>query len=161
MAASTSVCCWQDCCTTLTSDNACYKKCCNACTARKKAASLLCSAVGCVCTLVCVWSIEEVSVWFQDNAVRVVVVSSAGHQFGGLDLDDMHFRRRSYGKIKAYGQSKMCNILFAKELARRYFCNSCHVNLSLHGLFRSLEGTDVLVLEASKEKHDTHCMIAR
>jgi NAD(P)-dependent dehydrogenase (short-subunit alcohol dehydrogenase family) len=49
----------------------------------------------------------------------VVVVSSAGHQFGGLDLDDMHFRRRSYGKIKAYGQSKMCNILFAKELARR------------------------------------------
>lgn len=55
----------------------------------------------------------------QDSPVRVVVVSSAGHMFGGLDLDDMHFRRRAYGRLKAYGQSKMCNILFAKELARR------------------------------------------
>ena len=55
----------------------------------------------------------------QDSPTRVVVVASAAHMFGGLDIDDMHFRRRPYNRIKAYGQSKMCNVLFAKELARR------------------------------------------
>lgn len=56
----------------------------------------------------------------QGTPVRVVAVASLGHMFGGFDIDDLHFRRRSYYKLKGYGQSKLCNILFAKELARRY-----------------------------------------
>lgn len=55
----------------------------------------------------------------QEAPVRIVVVSSYAHQMGGLDLDDLHWRNRSYSAWKAYGQSKLCNILFAKELARR------------------------------------------
>lgn len=63
------------------------------------------------------WSASPLCV--QASPVRVVVVSSAGHMFGGLDIDDMHFHRRPYSRWMAYGQSKLCNILFAKELARR------------------------------------------
>ena len=56
----------------------------------------------------------------QDTPVRIVAVSSLGHKFGGFDIQDLHFRHRSYNGIKAYGQSKLCNILFVRELARRY-----------------------------------------
>ena len=56
----------------------------------------------------------------QSTTVRIVALASLGHRFGGFDLGDLHFRRRKYNAIKAYGQSKLCNILFVKELARRY-----------------------------------------
>ena len=56
----------------------------------------------------------------QGTPVRIVSVSSAAHQMDGLDLDDLHFRKRKYSPWKAYGQSKLCNVLYAKELARRY-----------------------------------------
>lgn len=37
----------------------------------------------------------------------------------GLDLDDLHFKNRKYTPWKAYGQSKLCNIMFTNELAHR------------------------------------------
>ena len=52
--------------------------------------------------------------------MRIVVVSSTVHQYGGFDVDDLHFRRRAYSASGAYHQSKLCNVLFAKELAKRY-----------------------------------------
>ncbi|GAA4682858.1 SDR family NAD(P)-dependent oxidoreductase [Pseudonocardia yuanmonensis] len=52
-------------------------------------------------------------------ASRVVVVSSLAHRGGGLDLDDLHFRRRPYRPGTAYSQSKLANLLFAAELDRR------------------------------------------
>lgn len=57
----------------------------------------------------------------QDFPSRVVALSSSGHALnrGPLQLDDLHFKRRSYGAWTAYGQSKAANILFAKELNRR------------------------------------------
>lgn len=50
---------------------------------------------------------------------RVVVVSSLAHKQGAMDFDDLNFEKRSYGSIKAYGQSKLANILFVKELDRK------------------------------------------
>lgn len=55
----------------------------------------------------------------QDTPVRIVAVSSIGHALGSIVLDDLHFKKRSYGAWKSYAQSKLANILFAKELARR------------------------------------------
>lgn len=51
---------------------------------------------------------------------RVINVSSDAHQMvrGGLNFDDLQNRRRYTGWI-AYGQSKLANILFTRELARR------------------------------------------
>lgn len=50
---------------------------------------------------------------------RLVVLSSRGHQLGGLDLDDLDFRRRPYDKWIAYGQAKTANSLFAVALDAR------------------------------------------
>jgi len=50
---------------------------------------------------------------------RVVNLSSAGHRFGPVDFEDIHFERRAYDKWVAYGQSKTANVLFTQELDRR------------------------------------------
>ncbi len=50
---------------------------------------------------------------------RVVSVSSAGHRFSDVDLDDPNFERTPYEPWVAYGRSKTANALFAVELDRR------------------------------------------
>ncbi len=47
--------------------------------------------------------------------VRVVSVSSAGHQHSDIRRDDLHFAR-GYDRSVAYGQSKAANVLFAVRL---------------------------------------------
>jgi NAD(P)-dependent dehydrogenase (short-subunit alcohol dehydrogenase family) len=51
---------------------------------------------------------------------RMVNLSSAGHRFGDVDLDDPFFERTPYDPWVAYGRSKTANILFAVELDRRH-----------------------------------------
>ena len=53
------------------------------------------------------------------QAVRVVTVASSAHQFGKIDFADLNFRESAYSAWGAYGQSKLANVLFAYELARR------------------------------------------
>lgn len=50
---------------------------------------------------------------------RVVVVGSAAHRSGEVDVDDLHFERRGYAPYAAYAQSKLANLLFLAELQRR------------------------------------------
>jgi NAD(P)-dependent dehydrogenase (short-subunit alcohol dehydrogenase family) len=50
---------------------------------------------------------------------RVVTVSSPAHRTGKIDLDDLNWERRSYSRWRAYGQSKLANLLFTLELQRR------------------------------------------
>ena len=50
---------------------------------------------------------------------RVVTVSSVSHRFGTIDFDDLHWESRKYHPNRAYGQSKLANLLFAYELQRR------------------------------------------
>ena len=50
---------------------------------------------------------------------RIVNVASIAHMMNELQLDDLHYERRSYSPMKAYGQSKLCNVLFTRELAKR------------------------------------------
>jgi NAD(P)-dependent dehydrogenase (short-subunit alcohol dehydrogenase family) len=49
---------------------------------------------------------------------RVVSTASATHQGASLDFDNLQLAE-SFGAMKAYGRSKLCNILFTRELARR------------------------------------------
>jgi retinol dehydrogenase 12 len=49
---------------------------------------------------------------------RIINTASAAHQGATLDFDDLQ-SAKSFGARKAYGQSKLCNILFTRELARR------------------------------------------
>ncbi len=52
------------------------------------------------------------------EAPRVVSTSSNGHRMGRIDFDDLQGRRR-YRRWRAYGQSKLANLLFMRELDRR------------------------------------------
>ena len=52
-------------------------------------------------------------------AARVVTVSSMAHRSGKLDFDDLNWERRKYSGLQAYSASKLANILFTTELARR------------------------------------------
>jgi NAD(P)-dependent dehydrogenase (short-subunit alcohol dehydrogenase family) len=50
---------------------------------------------------------------------RIVNVSSAAHRGARMRWDDLEFARHPYNQWKAYGQSKLANVLFTYELARR------------------------------------------
>jgi NAD(P)-dependent dehydrogenase (short-subunit alcohol dehydrogenase family) len=49
---------------------------------------------------------------------RVVTTASDAHKSGRLDLDDLQ-SEKSYAAMRVYGTTKLCNILFTRELARR------------------------------------------
>ena len=51
---------------------------------------------------------------------RVVSLSSSGHRFADVDLDDPNFERTPYLEFIAYGRSKTANALFAVEFDRRH-----------------------------------------
>ena len=76
---------------------------------------------------------------------RIIVVSSSGHRFvtNGLNLDNMH-GELFYNRFEAYCRSKLANILFSNELARRLIGTSVTVN-SLH--------PGVIVAEAELKRH--------
>jgi NAD(P)-dependent dehydrogenase (short-subunit alcohol dehydrogenase family) len=66
----------------------------------------------------------------QSSPSRVVVVSSEAHKWGSINRDDL-MSEKNYVKYKVYGQSKLANILFARELGKRLegtgvTANSCH-----------------------------------
>jgi NAD(P)-dependent dehydrogenase (short-subunit alcohol dehydrogenase family) len=54
-----------------------------------------------------------------DITGRVVTVSSAGHRIGRIDFSDLNWERKRYWRWRAYGQSKLANLLFTAELQRR------------------------------------------
>jgi NAD(P)-dependent dehydrogenase (short-subunit alcohol dehydrogenase family) len=51
---------------------------------------------------------------------RLVNLSSAGHRYADVDLDDPNFEHTPYTEFGAYGRSKTANILFAVEFDRRH-----------------------------------------
>jgi NAD(P)-dependent dehydrogenase (short-subunit alcohol dehydrogenase family) len=51
---------------------------------------------------------------------RLVNLSSAGHRYADVDLDDPNFDRTSYDPWIGYGRSKTANVLFAVEFDRRH-----------------------------------------
>ena len=65
-------------------------------------------------------------------SARIVVVSSAAHNMGTIDFDNLNWAD-GYRRWRAYGQSKLANLLFAYELQRRLEqigadvkCIACH-----------------------------------
>jgi NAD(P)-dependent dehydrogenase (short-subunit alcohol dehydrogenase family) len=65
---------------------------------------------------------------------RVVTTASDAHQSGRLDLDDLQ-SQGSYSAMRVYGTSKLCNILFTRELARR--APQLHANCFHPGVVRT------------------------
>ncbi|GAB88695.1 oxidoreductase [Gordonia rhizosphera] len=64
---------------------------------------------------------------------RVVTLSSMMHQIGRIDLGDLNWEKRRYSRWRAYGDSKMANLMFGKELAARLSAaGSSKVSLIAH-----------------------------
>jgi NAD(P)-dependent dehydrogenase (short-subunit alcohol dehydrogenase family) len=61
---------------------------------------------------------------------RIVNVSSGAHKWGRIHFEDMNLET-NYSVMKGYGQSKLANILFTKELAKRLSHTDITVN-ALH-----------------------------
>jgi NAD(P)-dependent dehydrogenase (short-subunit alcohol dehydrogenase family) len=51
---------------------------------------------------------------------RLVNLSSAGHRYADVDLEDPNFEHSPYAEFTAYGRSKTANVLFAVEFDRRH-----------------------------------------
>lgn len=63
---------------------------------------------------------------------RVVTVTSTAHKFARIEFEDLQ-SRRSYRRYRAYGQSKLANLLFAFELNRRLAAaGSDSISLAAH-----------------------------
>jgi len=85
----------------------------------------------------------------QATPARIVLVASTAHAMGGVDVSDLHFSkgRRAYSAWGAYGQSKLANILEAKELADQLAATKVAA-LSLHpGVIRTNLARHVSLLD--------------
>ena len=58
---------------------------------------------------------------------RIVNVTSRAHEYDNMDFDDLGFERSYFG-MKAYARSKLANLLFTYELARRLAGSGVTVN---------------------------------
>ena len=54
----------------------------------------------------------------ESGSARIVNTASGAHRGAALDFDDLQ-SERAYSGFQVYGRSKLCNILFTRELARR------------------------------------------
>lgn len=59
---------------------------------------------------------------------RIVITSSLAHSWNDMNWDDLNWEK-SYDARSAYGQSKLANVLHAKELARRLEEDKCPIGV--------------------------------
>jgi NAD(P)-dependent dehydrogenase (short-subunit alcohol dehydrogenase family) len=79
----------------------------------------------------------------KSKAARIVNVASMAYQRAQLDFDDLQAARKKYSTLGAYGASKLANILFTLELARRLeninpTANCLHPGVVATNIFRNL-----------------------
>jgi retinol dehydrogenase 12 len=70
---------------------------------------------------------------------RVVDTASTMHRVAWLDFDDLQYAKL-YNGVFAYARSKLCNILFTRELARRWAGTGVTVNCFHPGFTRTRFG---------------------
>ena len=68
---------------------------------------------------------------------RLVNLSSAGHRFADVDLDDPNFDHTPYRDFLAYGRSKTANILFTVEFDRRHKARGVRASAVHPGVIRT------------------------
>jgi retinol dehydrogenase-14 len=77
----------------------------------------------------------------QSAPARVVTVASNAHTTGRIDFDDLQ-GERSYSGSRAYSQSKLGNVLFTYELARRLAASAVTANALHPGVVRTSFGAE-------------------
>ena len=77
----------------------------------------------------------------QSAPARIVTVSSAAQFMGRIDFDDLQ-GERAYSGTRAYSQSKLANVLFTYELARKLQATSVTANALHPGVVRTSFGAE-------------------
>lgn len=83
-------------------------------------------------------------------APRVVNVSSEAHRSTRLDWEDLELERQRYGGFKAYANTKLAQVLFTRELARRepgVAVNAVHPGAIATGIWRAAPKAARWILE--------------
>ena len=86
---------------------------------------------------------------------RVVTVSSEAHRGAKMGWDDLQFFKRTYRGFKAYGQSKLANVLFTYELARRLegtgvTANALHPGVIASGFGQTYPGAMSILVKLAR-----------
>lgn len=86
---------------------------------------------------------------------RIVNVSSEAHRHARMNWQDLQFDRTRYKAFRAYGQSKLANILFTYELARRLegtgvTANALHPGVVASGFGQTYSGALSFVIKFAK-----------
>jgi NAD(P)-dependent dehydrogenase (short-subunit alcohol dehydrogenase family) len=71
---------------------------------------------------------------------RIIQVNSQGHRFGGLNLDDLDWRKRRYRGLQGYGASKTAQLLTVWELSDRLQGSGVTINAMHPGNVRTMIG---------------------
>ena len=92
---------------------------------------------------------------------RIINLSSAGHRFSDVVLDDIDFEKTAYDPWVAYGRSKTANVLFSVELDRRgrdagIRSAAVHPGSIMTALGRHITEETLASLQAARAGRDTH-----
>ncbi len=82
---------------------------------------------------------------------RVVNVSSMAHNRGRIDFDDLQLLREPFNSYASYATSKLANVLFTVELARRV----AHRRVTVNALHPGVTSTKLLTEGFEMEGHDS------
>jgi NAD(P)-dependent dehydrogenase (short-subunit alcohol dehydrogenase family) len=77
----------------------------------------------------------------KSSNARIINVSSTAHMTGKIHFENINLRNNKYSPFKAYSQSKLANILFTRELAKRLGKNS---NIKVYCLHPGIIRTDLM-----------------
>jgi NAD(P)-dependent dehydrogenase (short-subunit alcohol dehydrogenase family) len=77
----------------------------------------------------------------KSSNARIINVSSTAHKAGKIHFENINLRNNAYSPLKAYSQSKLANILFTRELAKRLGKNS---NIKVYCLHPGVVRTDIM-----------------
>ncbi|CAG2174505.1 unnamed protein product [Oppiella nova] len=87
----------------------------------------------------------------KSSAARVVTVSSCMHLMGEINIDNINLRNGIYDPVKAYNHSKLANILFSRELAKRLI----KTNINTYSLHPGVIQTDIQRYSKTDSKSKT------
>lgn len=77
----------------------------------------------------------------EHSGARIVVVGSGAHKAGRIHFNDINLKK-DYNVVSAYGQAKLANLLFTRELAKRLDGKGITVNCAHPGAVATSMGVD-------------------
>jgi NAD(P)-dependent dehydrogenase (short-subunit alcohol dehydrogenase family) len=100
-------------------------------------------------------TVELLDLLKASGPARIVTVSSDVHRSATMQWDDLQFRTHKYRSFKAYGQSKLANVLFTYELARRLegtgvTANTLHPGVIASGFGQTYPGPISMLIKIAR-----------